>query len=95
MTVLGPVSADELGEVLPHEHVFIDPTVCYRREAGDGEIGHEPVEMAKLGSLRRDLCVSLVLVGATNRRRLWELPRSDRVQGLARREGARRFRSTW
>jgi phosphotriesterase-related protein len=55
MTVLGPVQADEVGVVLPHEHVLIDTTVCYWQEPENGAAGHEPVEMSKLGSLRRNL----------------------------------------
>jgi phosphotriesterase-related protein len=58
MTVLGPLAADELGVVLPHEHLLIDTTVCYWQEPADGSSvadAHEPVEITKLGLLRRNL----------------------------------------
>lgn len=58
MTVLGPLAADELGVVLPHEHLLIDTTVCYWQEPADGSgvaDEHEPVEITKLGLLRRNL----------------------------------------
>ena len=48
MTVLGPVSAGELGVVLPREHVLIDTTVCYWQEPEDGAARNEPVEMSRL-----------------------------------------------
>jgi len=41
--------------VLPHEHVLVDTTVCYWQEPEDGATSHGPVEMSKLGSLRRNL----------------------------------------
>ena len=54
MTVCGPVAAAELGVVLPHEHVLTDTTVCYWQEQVEGA-GLEPVEITKLGLLRRNL----------------------------------------
>jgi phosphotriesterase-related protein len=57
MTVLGPVSAEELGPVLPHEHLLID-TRCYWQppvEASRRRIAEGPVEITNLGFLRRNL----------------------------------------
>lgn len=57
MTVLGPVPADELGPVLPHEHLLID-TRCYWQPpvgASRRRIAEGPVEISNLGFLRRNL----------------------------------------
>jgi phosphotriesterase-related protein len=57
MTVLGPVPAAELGVVLPHEHLLVD-TRCYWQppaDAAEREEAEGPVEMGKLGLLRRNL----------------------------------------
>jgi phosphotriesterase-related protein len=57
MTVLGPVPAAELGVVLPHEHLLVD-TRCYWQPPGDPaerELAEGPVEMGRLGLLRRNL----------------------------------------
>ena len=57
MTVTGPVTADDLGVVLPHEHLVCDVRAYYAppedpvmRAVGDG-----PVTMERLGLLRRNL----------------------------------------
>lgn len=58
MTVAGPVPAVELGVVLPHEHLLTDTTVCYWQEPAEGSALaalQGPVEMGKLGFLRRNL----------------------------------------
>lgn len=58
MTVLGPVAASELGVVLPHEHLLIDTTVCYWQEPAETSeqpLEDGPVEITKLGLLRRNL----------------------------------------
>ena len=58
MTVLGPVPAGELGVVLPHEHLLIDTTSCYWQPPADATqraLGESPVEITKLGLLRRNL----------------------------------------
>lgn len=49
MTVTGPVSADQLGVVLPHEHVFIDLVREYR---GSGLLNDEHLACSELGALR-------------------------------------------
>lgn len=49
MTVTGPVSADQLGIVLPHEHVFIDLVREYR---GSGLLNDEHLACSELGALR-------------------------------------------
>jgi phosphotriesterase-related protein len=56
-TVLGPVPGDQLGVVLPHEHLVVD-TTCYYRPPQDEqsrELADGPVEITKLGLLRRNL----------------------------------------
>jgi phosphotriesterase-related protein len=56
MTVLGPVPADELGPTIMHEHVLINME-CYwqpPREVSLRTIAEGPVEMTKLGILRRN-----------------------------------------
>jgi phosphotriesterase-related protein len=57
MTVAGPVSADSLGVVLPHEHLISDLSDYY--VAPDDpvlrEIGNGPVTMERLHILRRNL----------------------------------------
>src|SRR5262249_16055421 len=49
MTVTGPVSQDDLGVVLPHEHVFIDLVKEYR---GNGLLNDEHLARAELAGLR-------------------------------------------
>jgi predicted metal-dependent phosphotriesterase family hydrolase len=49
MTVTGPVSAGELGVVLPHEHVFIDLVREYR---GSGLLNDEHLAHQELAELR-------------------------------------------
>jgi phosphotriesterase-related protein len=57
MTVTGPVPADELGVVLPHEHLISDVTAYYAPSADPVEraVGDGPVTMSTLGRLRRNL----------------------------------------
>jgi phosphotriesterase-related protein len=58
MTVLGPVPATELGVVLPHEHLLIDTTAGYWQPPADATqraIAESPVDITKLGLLRRNL----------------------------------------
>jgi phosphotriesterase-related protein len=49
MTVTGPVSADQLGVVLPHEHVLIDLVREYR---GNGLLNDEHLACRELEALR-------------------------------------------
>lgn len=49
MTVTGPVKGDDLGIVLPHEHVFIDLVREYR---GNGLLNDEHLARLELGALR-------------------------------------------
>jgi len=49
MTVAGPVAADELGVVLPHEHVFIDLVTEYR---ASGLLNDEYLACSELAALR-------------------------------------------
>ena len=49
MTVTGPVAADQLGVVLPHEHVFIDLVSEYR---GSGLLNDEHLACQELRALR-------------------------------------------
>ncbi len=49
MTVTGPVGADQLGVVLPHEHVFIDLVREYR---GSGLLNDEHLACSELLALR-------------------------------------------
>ncbi len=56
-TVLGPVAPSELGIVLPHEHLLVD-TTCYYQPAAEASaraLGEGPVDITKLGRLRRNL----------------------------------------
>jgi predicted metal-dependent phosphotriesterase family hydrolase len=48
MTVTGPIAPDELGVVLPHEHVFIDLVREYR---GSGLLSDEELACAELRAL--------------------------------------------
>jgi phosphotriesterase-related protein len=56
-TVLGPVPADQLGVVLPHEHLVVDTTCYYQppQDAVSRQVAEGPVEITKLGLLRRNL----------------------------------------
>ncbi len=49
MTVTGPVAPDQLGVVLPHEHVFIDLVTEYR---GSGLLNDEHLACQELRALR-------------------------------------------
>jgi phosphotriesterase-related protein len=54
MTVLGPISAADLGVTLPHEHLFID-LLAYVDELGkyqSSEILDDPVELRNLQAIR-------------------------------------------
>jgi phosphotriesterase-related protein len=53
-TVLGPVSPEELGVTLPHEHLFADITTLVEEpfEASQRARAHEPVALENLGWLR-------------------------------------------
>ena len=56
MTVLGPVSADELGPTLTHEHLVVDLT-CYWRPPEDASrraIAEAPFDMSMIGIVKRD-----------------------------------------
>jgi len=57
MTVLGAVPADQLGVVLPHEHVLCDISYKWAPPADPGlrPIAEEPVQMQHLGLLRRHI----------------------------------------
>lgn len=56
MTVTGPVPADQLGIVLPHEHLFIDLRNQFREPASEVQrrLALEPVCMRFLGLLRNN-----------------------------------------
>lgn len=49
MTVTGPIAPDELGIVLPHEHVFIDLVRDYR---GDGLLNDHALMRHEVGAFR-------------------------------------------
>jgi len=49
MTVTGPISPDELGVVLPHEHVFIDLVREYR---GSGLLNDEELAREEIGDVK-------------------------------------------
>jgi phosphotriesterase-related protein len=53
-TVLGPVEPEQLGIVLPHEHVFVDLTSLFvpPREAGERGRAHRPFSLEHLGWIR-------------------------------------------
>ena len=57
MTVTGSVAADDLGVVLPHEHLISDTTAYFVAPDDPAEraIAEGPVTMATLGRLRRNL----------------------------------------
>ena len=54
MTVTGPIAADTLGVVLPHEHLFIDLRNQFTEpeDPDKARISREPVCMSNLGYLR-------------------------------------------
>jgi phosphotriesterase-related protein len=56
-TVLGPLAPGNLGVVLPHEHLVVDTTCYWEPPADPAEraLAESPVEMSKLGLLRRNL----------------------------------------
>jgi phosphotriesterase-related protein len=53
-TVLGPVSADDLGVTLMHEHLLVDATPWFQEpeEASKRPLAHRPVSIDMLGVLR-------------------------------------------
>lgn len=52
-TVLGPVRPDELGVVLPHEHVFFDLSARFTPPRGERcSAGYEPVALGNVGRIR-------------------------------------------
>src|SRR5215210_3530212 len=55
MTVRGPVAAEELGVVLPHEHLLIDLTYRWERPDDPAEraVAEAPLAMDRLGIARR------------------------------------------
>jgi len=55
MTVRGPVAAEELGVVLPHEHLLIDLTYRWERPHDPAEraVAEAPLTMDRLGIARR------------------------------------------
>jgi phosphotriesterase-related protein len=54
-TVLGKINADELGAVLPHEHIYIDLTTFFSEpeQLGKKTLSHQKVAMDNLGVLSR------------------------------------------
>ncbi|TVQ33994.1 MAG: phosphotriesterase [Geminicoccaceae bacterium] len=61
MTVLGPIAADQLGVVLPHEHVLNDVRCWWHppKEAERQHLATSPVHIGILGELRQDPFVNL------------------------------------
>ena len=57
MTVLGPVAAEELGVVLPHEHLLIDLTYRWGPPDDPAEraVAEAPLTMDRLGIARRNI----------------------------------------
>jgi phosphotriesterase-related protein len=53
-TVLGPISADDLGVTLMHEHLLVDATPWFQEpeEASKRPLAHRPVSIDMLGVLR-------------------------------------------
>lgn len=51
LTVAGPVREDQLGFVLPHEHILVDFRACH--EPFYPDLAERPVELDMLGRLRR------------------------------------------
>jgi phosphotriesterase-related protein len=60
-TVLGPVSAAEIGIALPHEHLLIDFKVMFAEPASASDKGRawEPVSLANLGWVRQHFNANL------------------------------------
>ena len=61
MTVLGPVSPEELGPTVTHEHLLIDLT-CYWQRPKDPDraaLAEAPFEMSMIGIVKRDPFFSL------------------------------------
>ena len=61
MTVLGPVSADDLGPTVAHEHLLIDLS-CYWQRPEDPDravLAEAPFEMSMIGIVKRDPFFSL------------------------------------
>lgn len=54
ITVLGPISGDDLGFTLPHEHLIIDQSVYFREpsSARDRFLAHQPVSLENLSWVR-------------------------------------------
>lgn len=57
MTVTGPISPDQLGQTLMHEHLFIDATSYFEmpKEETLKKKALEPVKMSNLGWIRADI----------------------------------------
>ena len=53
-TVLGPISPDDLGITLPHEHCLIDLTVLFKEPVGEKEkaLAYQPVTLENIGWVR-------------------------------------------
>lgn len=60
-TVLGPISAAELGVTLPHEHLLLDARPSWRAPADDRkrDVAYAPVTPAILHALRQDPYLNL------------------------------------
>ena len=61
MTVLGPVSADDLGPTVTHEHLLVDLS-CYWQRPEDPDraaLAEAPFEMSMIGIVKRDPFFSL------------------------------------
>jgi len=54
LTVLGPVSGDDLGITLPHEHIIIESSSNFREpsDATERELAHQPVTLKNCGIIR-------------------------------------------
>lgn len=60
-TVLGPISADDMGITLMHEHLLLDATPWFQEppEASKRKVAYEPVSIEALGMLRNEPFSSL------------------------------------
>ena len=60
-TVLGPMTAGDLGITLPHEHLLIDFEVMFRQPAAasDKALAHQPVTLANVGWVRQHFNANL------------------------------------
>ena len=86
MTVRGPVEADDLGVVSPHEHLLIDLTYRWARSCRSGlrAIAEAPLTIDRLGVAQRNLGPDPRQPGAGRRGASGERP--PRVQGGRRRD---------